>query len=560
MRPDSDDHADVEDFRADAPLLQQESDQNDSNDNIDNRPERGEGDGEETSSEASLGEPGWFIFALTCAAGVSGLLFGYDTGVISSALLSLSTSLNPHQTTPLTTWDKSIITSSTSLLALLASPPASLLADALGRKPVILLADALFILGALLQASARSVTVLVVGRAVVGAAIGAASFATPLYISEIAPARQRGRLVTVQVLAITVGQVLAYVVGWGFSGMDGGWRWMFGLGAAPGVLQVGLMAVMEETPRWLVANGRVERARRILRRVYGGGSKRQTGEQVERVVEGVLKKVERQVREEEIALRGRRGVDEDGVGAPKTSLWKRRWESLTDGFTELFNVTSNRSALGIACLLQGFQQLCGFNSLMYFSATIFALLGFHDPTLVSLTIATTNLLFTLVAFIAIDRVGRRGILLYSVPVMVIGLVLASVAFSQEGRLGLSGSDEQKGGGGGPWAIVILCAMIVYVAGYAIGIGNVPWQQSELFPLPVRAAGSALATSTNWGANFLVGLTFLPMLELLSPAGTFGVYAVVCVVGWVAVWRWYPERSGIGLEEVGGRNEEEIART
>jgi SP family myo-inositol transporter-like MFS transporter 13 len=184
---------------------------------------------------------------------------------------------------------------------------------------------------------------------------------------------------------------------------------------------------------------------------------------------------------------------------------------------------------------------------MYFSATIFRLVGFHSPTLTSLSIALTNFFFTLIAFHAIDRIGRRRILLWSVPIMVVGLALCAVAF---GFVDLNGEEGASSVGGNRWPLVILVAMVIYVAGYAIGLGNVPWQQSELFPLSVRSLGSALATATNWGSNTVVGLTFLPMMEFFTPTGTFALYALVCMVCWGTVWRIYPETAGLSLEDVG----------
>lgn len=156
------------------------------------------------------------------------------------------------------------------------------------------------------------------------------------------------------------------------------------------------------------------------------------------------------------------------------------------------------------------------------------------------------------AFVLIDRVGRRRILLLSIPVMVAGLVLCALAFDfielpiRQGEAMMETIDN----GTRVWAFIILMSMVIYVCGYAIGLGPVPWQQSELFPLSVRSLGSGLATATNWGSNFIVGLTFLPMMEYLTPVWTFTAYAGVCVVGWYCVWRIYPETKGLGLEDVG----------
>ena len=192
---------------------------------------------------------------------------------------------------------------------------------------------------------------------------------------------------------------------------------------------------------------------------------------------------------------------------------------------------------------------------MYFSATIFALVGFKSPTLTSLCIAVTNFAFTLVAFRYIDRIGRRRILLLSIPVMVLGLALCAVAFifihlpTQESPASPNPNPAATESST-PWPLAIVLSMAVYVSSYAVGLGNVPWQQSELFPLSVRSLGSALATATNWGSNFVIGLTFLPMMEFITPTGTFALYAFVCVGAWMAVWTIYPETAGLGLEEVG----------
>jgi SP family myo-inositol transporter-like MFS transporter 13 len=196
---------------------------------------------------------------------------------------------------------------------------------------------------------------------------------------------------------------------------------------------------------------------------------------------------------------------------------------------------------------------------MYFSATIFTILGFHSPTLTSLSVALTNFIMTCAALILIDRVGRRRILLYSIPIMAFGLLLCSAGFifitlpadlnADNPSSTLSAYEEMPLSSRLP-SLLVLTSIMLYVGAYALGLGNVPWMQSELFPLNVRSMGSGLSTSTNWGANFVVGLTFLPMMEWMTPAWTFIVYAVVCVVGWFAIWRIYPETKGLSLEETG----------
>ncbi|CAN9259797.1 unnamed protein product [Alternaria alternata] len=467
--------------------------------------------GEDEVDESALLSPGLFIWCLTICAGVSGLLFGYDTGVISSTLISINTDLSSR---PLTTLDKSLITSCTSFFALLASPLTGILADTYGRKTVILVADILFILGALLQAWTSTVRGMIAGRSIVGAAVGSASFVVPLYISELSPSPFRGRLVVVSSLFITGGQVVAYIVGWLFSEKLHGWRWMVGLGALPAAIQFVMLFLLPETPRYLVKAGQIQQARKVLGRVY------KTDENGTKLVNAVLRRVEKEIEEEEDAagLRGTHDMAKSG--------WRAKMDRIQDNFSQLVAIGGNRRALIIACMLQAFQQLCGFNSLMYFSATIFRLVGFESPTLTSLSIAITNFLFTLVAFHYIDRIGRRRILLWSIPIMIIGLALCAIAFLFINLPTEEASATAIAGNNKIWPLIILFSMITYVAGYAIGMGNVPWQQSELFPLSVRSLGSAMSTATNWGSNTFIGITFLPMMNVFTPVGTFALYAGV----------------------------------
>lgn len=475
-----------------------------------------------------------FIWALTLSACVSGLLFGYDTGVISSTLVSIGTDLSSRE---LTTLDKGLITSCTSLFALVASPIAGILADRVGRKNVILFADALFTIGAIWQGLTSTVWGMVLGRSIVGLAIGGASLIVPLYISELAPSHLRGRLVTVSLLFITGGQVIAYLVGWAFSTMPGGWRWMVGLGSAPAIAQLVMLTFMPETPRYLAKAQKEAEARAILRRVYRG----MVGD-ITSLVNDIVSAIRKEILDEEEAQIQIKSSQRESTIMPATL------QSL------LFHPPHTR-ALAITCTLQGLQQLCGFNSLMYFSATIFQLLGFRSPTLTSLSVAGTNFLFTIAAFNLIDRLGRRRILLITIPVMILALLMCAGAFSfvptsALGRSKAGASDSQPDSVPRLPAIAILIAMLLYVSTYAMGLGPVPWQQSEMFPLSVRSLGSSLATATNWGCNTVVGLTFLPMMEFLTPKWTFACYATICAIGWIVIWRIYPETMGLGLEEVG----------
>ena len=479
--------------------------------------------------QSSVRHAGKIVRFLTLSAGISGLLFGFDTGVISSTLVSIGTDLSNR---PLTTPDKSVVTAVTSLLALFSAPTTGYFADAYGRRSVIFVPAVLFIVGAILQAVAGYVWIMVIGRALVGAAVGVASGAVPLYITELAPAELRGRLVTIQSLFITGGQVVAYLIGWIFATLPHGWRFMVGLGAVPAAVQSVLLVWMPETPRWLLQKGRSEQAREVLLQVYSN----LPNDQREAMVDTILQTVT-----DEISAADKTGsLNDQGKSG----------RGLRATIHHLTNEPGNRRALTIACMLQSLQQLCGFNALMYFSATIFAAVGFTSPITTSLSVAVTNFVFTLLAFAYIDTVGRRNILLRSIPFMVVGLFLTSLSFWFIGNTAALSSDIYS-----PihsrWSMVLLLSMMVYVSAYAVGLGCVPWQQSELFPLRVRSLGSGFATSANWTSNFIVGMTFLPMMNVIGSSTTFGLYALVCIAGWVCIWRIYPETAGLPIESVGG---------
>ncbi|KAI0995173.1 Myo-inositol transporter 1 [Podosphaera aphanis] len=494
--------------------------------------------------EKDLRRPGIFVCLLTLSAAFSGLLFGYDTGVISSTLVAIKSSLG-H---PLTTLEKSLITSVTAMFALFIAPFSGLLADTFGRKTVVLVSDVAFVAGALIQALTPTVPGMIVGRGIVGLGVGAGSFVAPLYITELAPAPFRGRLVILNVLFVTFGQVVAYIVGWAFvewQDTSNSWRWIVGLGAVPAAIQILLMLFMPETPRWLVAKKREQDAKDVLTKVYGAGHDSPL------LVNYVLQSIREEVREEEKVQIAR-------MKMRMTKSGTSRKAKISDTWIELFRVKRNRRALNIACLLQGLQQLSGFNSLMYFSATIFTLLGFESPTLASLTVASANFVLTCVALRLVDRIGRRRILLSSIPVMIVSLLFCSLGFhfillpNPISRLptDLSSNVATTPPPSRIAPTFILLSITLYVGAYAIGLGTVPWLQSELFPLSVRALGSGLSTGTNWASNFLIGLSFLPLMDLLTPTGTFILYAALCAVGWILIWRFYPETMGCGLEEIG----------
>ncbi|EIM87168.1 general substrate transporter [Stereum hirsutum FP-91666 SS1] len=458
----------------------------------------------------------WFIWILIACSSISGLLFGYDTGVISGALVTINGDLGPAE---LATGQKELITSATTLGALLGGLVAGVLSDVIGRRPVMALADILFMGGAVGQAVSKTVWDMIGNRFLIGWGVGIAACIAPMYIQELSPTRLRGRMVVINVVAITLGQVIAYGIDAGFANMSGGWRWMVGLGTVPSGLQFICLWFLPESPRILLKRGNVDEARRVMGKIYAHA----TSDQVDLKVKVLQAAVSQSI---EISN--------------NTTFFQRCRSMLTDPV--------NRRAVIITCGMQAFQQLCGFNTLMYYSATLFKQIGFNQPTAVGLIVSGTNFLFTLFALKYIDIIGRRKIMLFSAPGMVFGLTLAAIAFyymtkGTGGQL-IDGTDYAHS-----WSSVIIFAMVFYVASYATGLGNVPWQQGEFFSLEVRGIGTSLATAINWSANLLIGSTYLSLMDKITPAGAFGFYAGLCLLGCLFVVICFPETAELSLEEV-----------
>lgn len=525
-----------------------------------------------------------FMLTLTFLTSVCGFLFGYDTGYISGALVVISDSNDLNRPNGiLTSGNKEFITSATSLGALLFAIVGGVLADQFGRKIVVSFGNVLFIAGALIQVFANNLWTMIAGRFVMGLGVGLASLIAPLYISEMAPSRFRGRLVIINVLAITGGQLVAYALSVGLVKIDKyGWRILVGLSCVPAIIQMVLfLFYMPETPRYLVIQNKIEEARKGLRKVYGGSDE----DEIEKKLQELIlhhRKEEQEINNSRMKARrakrmmkqknrvtaagGARGdhsvdndsFDDNDSDSMENATWRQRlsewWFRTWLPFYELHTVPSNFRALVITCGLQGIQQFSGFNSLMYFSGTIFQSVGFKNPILTSLIVSGTNFVFTMVAFCIIDKVGRRKILLCTIWGMAAALVVNAVAFHYVDfvhDVG-QGGHENEGNQQSAWSKIILVAMLVYVAFYALGIGNIPWQQGEMFgSTRTRSAGSCLATTTNWSGSLVISSTFLTMLKQMTPTGTFAFFAGLCVCGQVFVYFLYPETAGLNLEQVQG---------
>ncbi|OAC99373.1 hypothetical protein MUCCIDRAFT_42471 [Mucor lusitanicus CBS 277.49] len=424
-----------------------------------------------------------FVYALVFCVCIGGFLFGYDTGVISGALQPMQNDF------VMSTRQKEWIVGATTLGAIFGGFFAGLLSDRFGRKPLVLCAASIFVVGSLLLTFAMSYSALLSGRLVVGLGVGIASMVIPVYISEVAPKSFRGQLATLNTLVITFGQVMAYVVNIVYSQKPSGWRYMFGVGAIPAIIQLIIMPFMPESPRRMVATNNLAEAKGTLQRIYGSSvSGRFIDQEIETIQEDML---------------------QSSLGTYKDFLLRQ-----------------NLRPLLIACMLQAAQQLSGFNTAMYYAATILQMAGFQDhqnSTVVALIVAVTNMVFTMIAVALIDKTGRRRILITTMLSMIICLFALEKA-----------SD-------GLITFMLLFSLTAYVASYATGLGYIPWIiQSELFTLSLRGKANGIATATNWVCNLIVASTFLSMTNALSAAGTFWLYACISILLWIGIARWLPE--------------------
>lgn len=382
----------------------------------------------------------------------------------------------------------------------------------------IYLGCVLFIAGAVIQAAAYTIVQMAIGRLVIGFGVGCGAMVLPLYVAEIAPAKARGRLIGLNNMSITGGQVISYAIGAAFASVPHGWRYMVGLGAVPAIILGVLMPFCPESPRHLAYNGRHDEARLVLRKIYA----KATEDQIDAVLLSIC-----------AACDQAREMNESGSRFSKIK--------------KLHTVPSNLRALISACGLMVISQLSGFNALMYYSATLFAFVGFDNPTAVGLVVAGTNFIMTFVNMMMVDGMGRRKLLLSTVWGMSVGMVAVAVAFHWI-PINME-TMEVATTGIPPAAIAVLVFIIWFVVFYGVSVGNTAWMSTDFFPLEVRALGTMWLTCSNWGANVIISSTFLSMMKAWTPSGAFGFFAAICGLGYIWIYFFYPEVSGLVLEEV-----------
>ncbi|KAF1971479.1 general substrate transporter [Bimuria novae-zelandiae CBS 107.79] len=466
-----------------------------------------------SSIEQTAASKGAWLISIVISLG--GLLFGYDTGYISSVLVTIGTSLGRE----LSSSEQELVTSLTSGGAFVGAICAGLTADRFGRKMPIWAACAVFIVGTVLQTAAYSIAQFAVGRFVVGLGVGSAAMICPLYISELAPAKYRGRMVAFNNMSVTFGQLFASALGAGFAHVKGeGWRATVGIGALPAILLGGLLFTCPESPRQLVAHGNLEQAEQVLLRLYPGSTETQRRSKMASIELSIHQATQTMVDD---------------------SLWKT--------FKSIFTNTATLRAVGTACIIMGLSQFSGFNTLMYYSATLFKIVGFNNPTAVAIAVAGANFVFSGLVLVIVDRFGRRNILLVTVFGMFTCLTIAAVAFSYI-PIDLKTLQVTSTEIGWP-AYLVIAMIIVFIGFYASGIATIAWIGTELIPMEVRAVGTMLNTATCWSTNIIVASTFLSMMKGITPSGAFGFYAGLMFIGWIFIIFCFPEVKGMPLEAV-----------
>lgn len=431
------------------------------------------------------------IITTATIAAIAGLLFGFDTGIISGALLFLSASFK------LTALTKGLVVSCLLLGALFGAALSGRIADYFGRKPVVITTAIVFTIGALGSTFAPNFVTLIISRIIIGVAIGIGSYTAPLYISEVAPVELRGSLVTLNQLMITIGILASYIVSLIFS-TGGEWRLMFCVGIFPALLLGVGMFFLPESPRWLVMKQYSDKARQVLQKL------RQSDD-----VSHELSAIEHSIPKSRPTLKD--------VFAP----WARPVLFL---------------GLGLSVL----QQASGINAVIYYAPMIFKMSGFQgnvSSIMATVGVGIVNVIFTVISIWLVDKVGRRTLLLTGMVGLILCLLTLSDAFHHHQLAG-----QLK------W--ITLASLLVYIACFAFSLGAMFWLLiSEIFPLRIRSFAMGITVAANWASNILVSVSFLSLVKWLGTGNTFLLYAVFCMIGLVFCYRYIPETKGCSLEQL-----------
>jgi len=457
------------------------------------------------------------VAVIATIAATGGLLFGFDTGVISGAIPYFQKNFALDND-----WIE-LITTAGLAGAVFGAISSGRITDMVGRKKVIMASALIFIIGAFWSGSASSAGTLMAARFFLGIAIGISSFAVPLYIAEISPARNRGAFVSLFQLLITIGIFVSYFTDLAFALPEGApgyadcWRPMLYAGIIPAVIMLTGMIFLPETPRWLIGKGFEDKGRQVLMKV----------EDAEQVEETIFRM------KEEIAM---------------DSHNKTGWTEIVKPWL--------RAPLIIAIGIMFVQQFTGINTIIYYSPKIFLMAGFEgarSAILASVSVGAVCVLSSLIALFVVDRLGRRKLYLMGLSGMVVSLIALGLCFSVQSSLG----DSVKQ--------ITVALVWMYIVFFAVSLGPLGWVIiSEVFPLKVRGIGASIGSLSNWLFNGVVAFTFFKIVKGLTvqgteitvnnenlgnPAGAFWLYALIGIAGLIWGYFYIPETKGKSLEMI-----------
>ncbi len=436
-----------------------------------------------------------WLYVIAAVASLGGLLSGFDTGVISGALLFI------NDTWPLSSLEKGWVVSSALVGAVLGAAANGVLADVYGRKKVIIATAIIFAIGSILCGFATSVNWLIAGRMILGLAIGMVNFVVPLYLSEISPQKVRGMLVSLYQLAITAGILFSYLINRVFALSEYNWRWMLGSGLIPALILLIGISFLGDTPRWLISKKREKEAKDIFQKIEPDGN---ADEHIAEIKSTIAK----------------------SESSKKSSQAFQSWMLMP-------------IIVGIGMM---FMQICtGINTIIYYTATIFQAAGFTDTLgalYATIGVGVVNFAMTFVAIFFTDKIGRKPLLYAGLLGVTISLFVLGGSFYLTDILG----DKLK------W--VAVGSVVFYIACFAFSLGPIGWIiVSEIMPLKIRGLAMSICTMANFGFNFLVALTFPVLLEHIGEAYTFWIFGFVGIFSLWFTFFYIPETKGRSLEQI-----------
>jgi len=435
------------------------------------------------------------LFAVKAAtvAGLGGLIFGYDLGVVSGALPLL------EKTMGLSKSELELVVSLMPVGGILGASVGGAICDKVGRKPTIMLTNIIFIAGSTILGFAPGLEVIFVGRVIIGVGIAISALADIAYANEVAPPAIRGAVVSCYELMVTLGILLSYFVGFLFRDKTGGWRFEFAGSVIFAIVQALAMLSMPESPRWLLKKGRRLEAQRAMSHMYQNPS----------VIESQLQAIENVQHSAQMQM-----------GRAMDSLCEWRYQLVI-----------------IACCMF-FQQFSGHSNILNYAVEVFSRGGMEEKRaqLALIMLGIVKVIFTSVSLVTVDCCGRKKMLVAGIFVMMVSLLVLAAAFVMPNYKHQS--------------VVVFSTSCVIVAAYALSFGPVTWLlTSELFSTNIKGKAIGFALVINWAGNFLVASTFLTCMETFGEASTFALHGLSCLAALVFVCLFVPETKDKDPEEI-----------